>query len=1420
MFNAPDVFHRSPRLTAEEEHEEAELRWAAIERLPTYDRVRKGMLQQVLSDGKIVQNEIDVTRFRIEDKKQLIQSILQVVDEDNEKFLLSLRNRIDSVGIEVPKIEVRFQNLEIEGEAQVGSRALPSLLNSALDAAEGVLGTIGLSSSKKRVIKILQNVSGVIKPSRLTLLLGPPGSGKTTLLKALAGKLEDDLRVSGKVTFCGHEFSEFYPQRTCAYISQHDLHCGELTVRETLDFAGRCLGVGTRDDMMLELLRREKEAGIKPNPEIDAYMKATAVAGQESSLVTDYNLKLLGLDLCADIIVGNQMRRGISGGQKKRVTTGEMLVGAAKAFFMDEISTGLDSSTTFQIIKYMRQMVHVMDATMAISLLQPPPETYDLFDDIILLSEGKIVYQGPRENVLEFFKHMGFKCPERKGVADFLQEVTSRKDQEQYWFKNDQPYRYVSVSEFSQAFNSFHIGEKISDELSIPFDKSTTHRAALVKEKYGIPNWELLKACFSREWLLMKRNSFLYVFKTFQITFMAIISFTLFFRTEMEPGKREGASKYFGALFFGLLNVMFNGLAEITMTLTRLPIFFKQRDTFFYPAWAYTLPIVILRIPLSILESGIWVIVTYYTIGFAPGATRFFRQFLSLFSIHQSGLALFRLIAATGRTDVAANTFGFMTMLLFCILGGFLVSKDDIVSWMQWGYYVSPMMYGQNAICINEFLDERWSTPTGNPSEPTVGISLLKERGLFTTEGWFWACIGALLGFTVLFNILVVLALTYLSAPGDKNKAVNVSEKEIAINSQGIQLVATRAHNRSNDNVARNLSMKGMVMPFRPLSLTFNHVNYSVDMPAEMKAQGFEEDRLQLLQNVSGTFRPGNLTALVGVSGAGKTTLMDVLAGRKTGGYIEGSIHISGYPKNQATFARISGYCEQNDIHSPYVTVYESLVYSAWLRLAADVTKETREMFVEEVMELVELGSIRNALVGLPGVNGLSTEQRKRLTIAVELVANPSIIFLDEPTSGLDARAAAIVMRTVRNTVDTGRTVVCTIHQPSIDIFESFDELLLMKRGGQVIYAGPLGRNSHKLVEYFEAVPGVPKIKEGHNPATWMLEVSSTSVEAQLGIDFADIYVNSDLYERTQDLIKEMSIPSPGSKDLYFPTKYSQNFTTQCKACFWKQYWSYWRNTKFNTIRFVMTIAIGLMFGAIFWGKGQQYQKQQDLVNLLGAAFGALLFLGGMNALAVTHAIITERTVFYRERAAGMYSELPYAFAQVAIEALYDFVQTLIYATLLFAMIGFEWKVDKFLYFFYFVLMCFTIYSLYGMMLIVLTPDPLFAAVLMGFFMSLWNLFSGFMVPRPQMPVWWRWYYWGSPVSCTIYGVITSQIGDKTSMLEIPGSEPMPVNAYLEKVFGYREDFLVYVVIAQLCWFLLFFFIFTGSIRFLNFQRR
>ncbi|KAJ1433881.1 P-loop containing nucleoside triphosphate hydrolase [Sesbania bispinosa] len=1384
-----EVFSKSSR---EEDDEEA-LKWAALEKLPTYNRLRKGLL--TASHGPI--NEVDVTDLGFQERQKLLERLVKVAEEDNEKFLLKLKDRIDRVGLDIPTIEVRYQHLNIEAEAFVGSRALPSFINSATNVIEGFLNLLHIIPSKKKHVTILKDVSGIIKPRRMTLLLGPPSSGKTTLLLALSGKLDSSLQVSGSVTYNGHGMNEFVPQRTAAYISQHDVHIGEMTVRETLAFSSRCQGVGSRYDMLSELSRREKAANIKPDADVDVYMKAIATEGQESSIATDYVLK--------------------DRGQRKRVTTGEMLVGPANALFMDEISTGLDSSTTFQIVSSLRQYVHILNGTAVISLLQPAPETYDLFDDIILISDGQVVYHGPREYVLDFFESMGFRCPERKGVADFLQEVTSKKDQAQYWVRRDQPYRFVTVSEFAEAFQSFHIGRKLGEELSVPFDKSKNHPAALTTKEYGINKKELLKANFSREYLLMKRNSFVYVFKLCQLFVMALIAMTLFFRTEMHHDDQDDAGVYAGALFFTLVTIMFNGMAEISMTIAKLPVFYKQRDLLFYPSWAYAIPSWILKIPVTIVEVAMWVFLTYYVIGFDPNVGRLFKQFILLFFISQMASGLFRAIAALGRNMIVANTFGSFAVLTLLALGGFILSRKDIKSWWIWGYWISPLMYGQNALMVNEFLGNSWHNDTFD-----LGAVYLDNRGFFTDSYWYWLGFGALVGFVFLFNMMFGVALAVLG-PFDKPQASIVDDEEDnKPNARAVQEVELpRMESSGNADSVEESShgkKKGMVLPFEPHSITFDEIIYSVDMPQEMKEQGVQEDRLVLLKGVSGAFRPGVLTALMGVSGAGKTTLMDVLAGRKTGGYIEGSIKISGYPKKQETFARISGYCEQNDIHSPHVTVYESLLYSAWLRLPSGVDSKTRKMFIEEVMDLVELNPLRNSLVGLPGVSGLSTEQRKRLTIAVELVANPSIIFMDEPTSGLDARAAAIVMRTVRNTVDTGRTVVCTIHQPSIDIFEAFDELFLMKRGGQEIYVGPLGRQSSHLIKYFESIDGVSKIKDGYNPATWMLEVTTTAQELSLGVDFTDLYKNSDLYRRNKQLIQELGQPAPGSKDLHFPTQFSQSFWVQCQACLWKQRWSYWRNPPYTAVRFFFTTFIALMFGTMFWDLGGKHTSRQDLLNAVGSMYTAVLFLGVQNSSSVQPVVAVERTVFYREKAAGMYSALPYAFAQILVELPYIFAQAVTYGVIVYAMIGFDWTAEKFFWYLFFMYFTLLYFTFYGMMAVAVTPNHHVASIVAAAFYAIWNLFSGFVVPRPSIPIWWRWYYWACPVAWTIYGLVASQFGDITTVMSTEGGKD--VKTFLEDFFGIKHDFIgvCAVVVAGIA--VLFAFIFAVAIKAFNFQKR
>ncbi|KAK3411001.1 hypothetical protein EUGRSUZ_J03024 [Eucalyptus grandis] len=1384
---AMDVFSRSSGV--DEDDEEA-LKWAALEKLPTFDRLRKGILMASRGGGA---NEIDIQNLGFHERKRLMERLVRDAEEDNEKFLLKLRNRIDRVGIDIPTIEVRFEHLNVEGEAHEGSRALPTFINFWIDILEGLLNFLPILPNGKKHFTILQDVSGIVKPGRMTLLMGPPSSGKTTLLLALAGKLDPILKTTGKVTYNGHGLNEFVPQRTAAYISQHDIHIGEMTVRETLAFSAKCQGVGSRYDMLSELLRREKVANVKPDPDIDIFMKAAAIEGQEANVITDYILKILGLEICADTMVGDETLRGISGGQRKSVTTGEMLVGPAKALFMDEISTGLDSSTTYQIVNSLKQFIRIFDGTTVISLLQPAPETYDLFDDIILLSDGQVVYQGPRELVLDFFESMGFKCPGRKGVADFLQEVTSRKDQHQYWVRKDEPYTFVTVREFAEAFQSFHVGRKLGDELSTPFDKSKNHPAALTTKRFGVGMKDLLKACISREYLLMKRNSFVYIFKIVQLTISAIITMTFFFRTKMHRDTTHGGD-YIGASFVTINSVVFNGMAELSMTVAKLPIFYKQRDLLFYPAWAYALPTWILKIPITFVEVAAWVFISYYVIGYDPNVGRLFKQYFLLVLVGQMASGLFRLIAALGRNMVVANTLATFATSIFVASGGFVLSRKEVKKWWIWGYWTSPLMYGQSAMVINELLGSSWDKiPLNSSSNEPLGIQVLKSRGFFTEAYQYWIGVGALFGFIILFNFGFSVALALLNRKSSRS-ALAEFETTITVNRK-----------------------RGMVLPFEQYSISFDELTYSVDMPQEMKNKGVLEDKLVLLKGVSGAFRPGVLTALMGVIDAGKTTLMDVLAGRKTGGYIEGDITISGYPKNQDTFARISGYCEQNDIHSPHVTVYESVLYSAWLRLPPGVDNRTRKMFIEEVMELVELNPLRQALVGLPGVDGLSTEQRKRLTIAVELVTNPSIIFMDEPTSGLDARAAAIVMRTVRNTVDTGRTVVCTIHQPSIDMFEAFDELFLMKRGGQEIYVGPLGRQSSHLIEYFEGIQGVSRIKDGYNPATWMLEVTSPAQELTLGVDFSDLYKNSDLYRRNKALIKELSIPPPNSKDLYFPTKYSQSIFTQLMACLWKQHWSYWRNPPYTAVRFLFTIYVALMVGTMFWDRGSKTTRSQDLFIAMGSMYSAVLFLGIQNASSVQPVVAVERTVFYRERAAGLYSALPYALAQVLIEVPYVLMQATSYGLIVYGMIGFEWTVEKFfwyLFFSYFTLLYFTYF---GMMTVGISPNQHIATLIATAFYTIWNLFSGFIVPRTRMPIWWRWYYWACPFAWSLYGLLVSQFGDLKNTLEDTGTT---VEEFMRDYFGFRHNFLGTVAAMMLGFTVLFAFIFAISVKLLNFQKR
>ncbi|KAL8114978.1 hypothetical protein AgCh_021704 [Apium graveolens] len=1039
---------------------------AEIARLSTFKSSRSSSFDeddQNTPDVKMMQ-VVDATKLGALERHMFIEKLVKHAEHDNLQLLQKIKKRIDKVGVRLPTVEVKYTNMHVEAECEVvHGKPLPTLWNSLQNMISDIAKLPG-SKPKTAKINIIDDISGIIKPGRITLLLGPPGCGKTSFLKALSGNLDKSLKMTGNISYNGYNLKDIIPQKTSAYVSQNDLHISEMTVRETLNFSACCQGIGSRAEIMDEVGRKEKEAGIFPDPDIDIFMKAISIEGQKETLQTNYIVKILGLDTCADVLVGNAMKRGISGGEKKRLTTGEMIVGPTRAFFMDEISSGLDSSTTYQIISCLQQLAHITDATVLVSLLQPAPETFDIFDDVILMAEGKIVYHGSRSHILEFFEGCGFKCPERKGVADFLQEVISRKDQAQYWNQTEHAHSYVSVRTFYEKFKQSPFGKKLDEEISEKILMSKSHDNSISFSVYSLSKWTLFKACMSREFLLMRRNSFIYIFKSAQLIIIAAVTMTVFLRSRMNVDALD-ADKYLGALFYSLVIILVDGFPEVSMTVARLAVFYKQRELCFYPAWGYAISAAILKIPLSLLESVIWVFLTYYVIGYSPEPGRFFRHLILLFSVHWTSISMFRFIASVLQTVVASTTTASLSILVVLLFGGFIIPKSSMPLWLEWAFWLSPLSYGEIGLAINEFLAPRWQK-LGSTDVP-IGITTLESRSLNFDGHFFWISISVLSGFILFFNIGFIFALSFLNPPG--SRAI-VSSVKLS------QIQRSEEFSNTDFHVEEKCSNRGKaVLPFEPTSLVFQDVQYYVDAPSEMRERGFSQKKLQILHDITGALRPGVLTALMGVTGAGKTTLLDVLAGRKTCGTIKGDIKVGGYPKIQETFARISGYCEQTDIHSP------------------------QQKFVKDVLQTVELDGLKDALVGIPGVSGLSTEQRKRLTIAVELVANPSILFMDEPTTGLDARAAAIVMRAVKNVADTGRTIVCTIHQPSTDIFEAFDE----------------------------RIPGVASISKNYNPATWMLEVTSKTAEAELGLDFAQVYQSSALHERNRELVKSLSIPPP-----------------------------------------------------------------------------------------------------------------------------------------------------------------------------------------------------------------------------------------------------------------------------------------------------
>ncbi|KAF7884883.1 hypothetical protein EAF00_010701 [Botryotinia globosa] len=318
----------------------------------------------------------------------------------------------------------------------------------------------------------------------------------------------------------------------------------------------------------------------------------------------------------------------------------------------------------------------------------------------------------------------------------------------------------------------------------------------------------------------------------------------------------------------------------------------------------------------------------------------------------------------------------------------------------------------------------------------------------------------------------------------------------------------------------------------------------------------------------------------MGASGAGKTTLLDTLARRKDTGIVTGDMMIGGQPVANlaARFSRACGFCMQQDVHDSGATVREALIFSAMMRRPLSVSNQEKEAHVEEVMELLGLKSIADALIGVPGEGGLGVEERKRVTIGVELAANPKILlFLDEPTSGLDSQASYLLVMFLQRIVASGVPIICTIHKPSAVIFEMFDHVLLLTRGGRTIYFGETGSNSSIVVDYF-----------ARNGTT----MDGTANPAEFILDAVASPTGSDEWSRIWS-------DSPECRNLQIQTKRLHGYTNKYITLTSRHWLTIWRNGVYSFSRLVKAIFMGLFLSFIFYQASDTEQGTQNCLIVL-----------------------------------------------------------------------------------------------------------------------------------------------------------------------------------------------------------------------------
>lgn len=904
----------------------------------------------------------------------------------------------------------------------------------------------------------------------------------------------------------------------------------------------------------------------------------------------------MGLEHTVDTKVGNNSIKGISGGERKRTSIAEVLLGNSSLQCWDNSTRGLDSANALQFVRTLRLKAEETGCASMATLYQASEDIYNSFDKVTLLYEGREIYFGPVNEAKAYFENLGFVCPRRSTTADFLCSITDPRGRRAQ--KDCGKTVPRSAAEFASVWSESPQRRRLIDSIrkyeqkySLQRDHSSGRRYLAGFERsnpYKVSFLEQIRLCLIRGFQRLFRDLPPAISAIGGNAIVSIILGSMFYNMP------DDTSSFFGRgvlLFFTILTNTSLSSFEGVQLWDHRPIVEKQYQLAFYRRSAEAIASMLCDLPNKILLTIGFNIPFYFLSNMRRTPSAFFTFYLFALVSYLTGSMLYRTIGAMSRTLTASIAPGSVFILLLVIYTGFVLPIPSMHPWLRWFGYLNPIAYAFESLMINEFDGREFPCASFLPSGPgyanvgpeqrmctvtgaSQGSAVVSGRQyLETTFEYYpnrlWRNLGVLIALMSFLCSLYLFATEYMSAQP----------------SRGEVLVFQKGHSaRTGGHYDEEAGMSEKASRIRDTSGEGGEVESRGQMKESINAATFVWDDLsyeiktkdgtrKLLDDVEGWVEPGSLTALMGASGAGKTTLLNVLANRATTGVIGGEKVVDSKFQNEA-FARKVGYAQQEDVAVRTATVREALIFSARLRQPPEYTDAEKLSYVDEVINQLDLTDFVDAVIGVPG-EGLNIEQRKRVTIGIELAARPELLlFLDEPTSGLDSDTASSICHLLRQLANAGHAILCTIHQPSGTIFEQFDRLLFIN-DGHSIYFGDIGPNSSTILDYFVR-NGAAECPRSANPAEYLMDLTARSKLRDTNDDWAGIWASSPERHQVKDAVRtikqKLQAPPTEPAQNVSRSKYAATYAQQMYHLTIRNFQQDWRTPSYLYSKFFLTL--------------------------------------------------------------------------------------------------------------------------------------------------------------------------------------------------------------------------------------------------------